>query len=133
MIRVHKSNVEPLIGPSDSAPIAGGPLALGIAWKQGNDWKSLAQFGRDKMHGATLAVSDARPAEVKFAVTYKLADSNVSEVVESYDITPNEIRVLAEAKGTVAAVAVRFPALVFDGERAPQIAIDGKTASVALD
>lgn len=133
LIRVHKSGVEPLIGPSDSAPIVGEPLALGIAWKRGNDWKSLAQFGRDKVHGATLAVSLATPEEVKFSVTYKIAQSNLSEIVESYDVTRNEIKVGTEAKGNVTSVSVRFPALVFDGERATDIAIDGATGSVTLD
>lgn len=39
-VRLHKTGVEGVIGPSDSLPSRLTPLAVGIGWSDGDTWKS---------------------------------------------------------------------------------------------
>ncbi len=132
LIRVHKSGVGALVGPSDSTPIKGGALATGIAWLGKDGWHSLAEMTGDKIKGAKLTVTESKTNLVKFAVRYELNQPDVTAMIENYEVTPDQIRVASEVQGDVSKIKVRFPALAFDGENAAQISINGAQASVAL-
>lgn len=133
LIRVHRRGVEPLIGPTDSSPIQARPLAVGVAWREGEHWQPLAGLDRAQVKSVRLSVSEARAERVRFSVRYEIGRPKVRAVVETYDLTPQQVRVTAEIEGDVDALQARFPALAFDGQRASQITLEGSRAVVQLD
>ncbi len=132
LIRVHRTGVEALVGPTDGSAIKDGPLAVGIAWREGEQWQSLAGLGQGEVREARLTVQDATPQSVRFSVRYELNRPTVKAVVEHYELTPTQVRVTTEVEGEVEQIQVRFPALAFDGQRASRILVDGARAIVQL-
>ncbi len=49
LIRIQKTGVDPLVGPTDSSAINDGPAAVGIAWREGDRWQSLAGLERKQI------------------------------------------------------------------------------------
>lgn len=161
LLRLHKSGVEPLVSlsassdvPSWKNPIKNTPLAVGIAWLNNNHWESLAQFGGGTFYSllprywqalaqfgggsvqsVTLNVEKETPQQVKFTVRYNLSWTKVKvkTVIETYEITPGRVRVMAKVDGNVERLKVRFPILTFDGERHTTICMEGATARVELE
>jgi hypothetical protein len=132
LIRVHRSGVDPLVGPSDGSAGSVGPLAVGVAWREGDRWQALAGLGADVIQRTTFAAAEAGPDRVKFTVRYHLGRPAVQAVEETYDLTPTQVRVTVVVDGEVSPLRMCFPALVFDGERAGRLALDGATATVQL-
>lgn len=132
LLRVHKAGVNPLVGPSDGAAIRDEPLAIGIAWLEDNLWQPLAGLGRKQIVNTAVAVHEATPQRVRFEVRYELNRPKVRAVIETYDLTPEQVRVTAEVDGEVDKLLVRFPALAFDGQRTSLIQVLGNTATVKL-
>ena len=133
LIRVHKTGVEPLIGPTDSSPIAEQPLALGIAWRETNGWQSLASLGMGKIKGSELKVSKMEREAVNFSVTYKVGRPPADSITEMYDISPEQVHVTSTVNGAASEVKVRLPAFVFDGQQATRIEITNATVAVGLN
>jgi hypothetical protein len=133
LIRVHKSDVDPLVGPTDSSAINDGPAAVSIAWSEGVRWQSLAAMGRKQIEQAEFSTEQNTVDHVRFKVRYVLNHQQVSAVTESYDLTPDHVQVTAQAEGDVTEVKAQFPAMAFDGASATQIDIVGATASVRLN
>ncbi|HXG23220.1 MAG TPA: hypothetical protein VNJ09_01600, partial [Chthonomonadales bacterium] len=129
LLRIHKAGVEPLIGPSDGSPLACGPLTVGIAWWE-EGWQSLAGVGIGEMAGTEVTIHKSTPQKVHFTVRYVLNRPAVQAVRETYELTPTQVRVTVEAEGNVPALIVRFPVLVFDGQRTSRITMDGAMATV---
>jgi len=132
LLRIHKAGVDPLVGPSDGAAIRDEPLAVGIAWLEGGRWQPLAGLGRGQISDAAVVVHETSPQKVSFTVRYEINRPQVRAVVETYDLTPERVRVKVEVDGAADKLLVRFPALAFDGQRASQILVDGDTATVRL-
>jgi hypothetical protein len=133
LIRVHKTGVESLVGPSDSSPIAEGALATGIAWRQGGEWKSLASLNKKEIKNLIFSAPAAQPDHVRFKIRYELAGTNATAVIENYDLTPTRVRISSEVEGPVTEIKVRFPALAFNGKDTSQISINGSKAAVRLN
>ena len=135
-VRIHKTGVEGVVGPSDSIPWRREPLALGIAWREGDAWRPLAGELYDLTRGPKLSMFRSDPTNVVFFVGYPVNSTNVSAVVETYDLTPQRARITTDVQGTVQGTAnevrVRFPALMFTGVRATRVSLEGNTASVTL-
>ncbi len=132
LLRIHKAGVEPLVGPSDGAAIRDEPLAVGIAWLEGNQWQPLAGLGRKQIVNTEVTVHEMNPQKVRFSIRYELNRSKVQAVVETYELTPTQVRVTAEIDGEVDKLLVRFPAMAFDGQRASRIQVRGNTVLVQL-
>ncbi len=133
LLRVHKAGVEPLIGPSDGAAIRDEPLAVGIAWWEGDRWQPLAGLGQKQMNPATVTGCEATTQRVVFAVRYPVARPLVQAVTETYELTPERVRVTVEVEGKVDRLLVRFPAFAFDGQRTSQITVQGAVVHVKID
>jgi hypothetical protein len=133
LIRVHKQGLESLVGPSDSSPIEKGPLAIGIAWREGDRWQPLAGLGKPDLKSASLRVIEATPGQVRFSVRYTVQRPGVRTVIESYDLTPEQVRVTAEIEGSASQLQVRFPAFVFDGMQPSQVHLDRAETTVRLN
>ncbi len=133
LLRVHKAGVEPLIGPSDGAAIRDEPLAVGIAWWEGDRWQPLAGLGQKQMNPATVTGCEATTQRVVFAVRYPVARPLVQAVTETYELTPERVRVTVEVEGKVDRLLVRFPAFAFDGQRTSQITVQGTVVHVKID
>ena len=133
LIRVHKTGIESLIGPSDVSPISDEALATGIAWREDGKWRSLASFGRGAIKGVQFSLLEAKPNHVRFKVRYELQRTNVIAVWENYDLTPSQIRVTAEIEGSAAEIKIQFPAFAFDGKDASQISVEDSRAVVRLN
>lgn len=132
LIRVHRRGVDSLVGPTDSSPIANGPLAVGVAWPEGERWQPLAGLGQGQVCASRLTVHDAGPDAVRFSVRYEPGQPNVHGVTELYELTPDQVRVTTTVDGEVDRLRLRYPALAFDGERAARITTDGAAATVRL-
>lgn len=132
LLRVHKAGVDPLVGPSDGAAIKDEPLAIGIAWQEGDRWQPLAGLGQGQIARVALTVHEQTPKRVAFTVRYEVNRPTARAVAETYELTPEQVRVTVEVDGAVDRVLVRFPALAFDGQRASQICVHGDAATVQL-
>ncbi|MFN3421020.1 MAG: hypothetical protein ACK40X_04760 [Armatimonadota bacterium] len=132
LLRVHKAGVDPLVGPSDGTAIKDEPLAIGIAWLESNQWQPLAGLGRKQIVNTTVTVHEATPQRVRFEVRYEINRPQVRAVVETYELTPEQVRVTAAVDGEVDKLLIRFPALAFDGQRTSLIQVLGNTATVKL-
>lgn len=131
LVRVHKAETESRLGLTDNAPINEGALAVGVAWKEGEQWMPLAAFGAGRMKSAKFDVlALPSPHAVVFSVTYEPDSKVVTAVVETYTVTPNKIKILAEIKGPVDKLRIRFPVLTFDGERASRLVLENNQAVV---
>ncbi|NET43253.1 hypothetical protein [Okeania sp. SIO2B3] len=158
LIRIHKAGVDPLVGPSATSDVPGWKnniqntaLAIGISWPKGKSWESLAQFGgytfysilprswkpmmqfgRGQVKDMVVDVHEETTQHLNFTVHYHLSSTQVNQVIETYDVTPKQIRVVAKVDGKVDRVKVCFPILVFDGEKETNIDIEGATAKISL-
>jgi hypothetical protein len=132
LLRVHRKGVDGLVGPSDGAAIKDEPLAVGIAWREGDRWQPLAGLGQRQIARVTLTVHAQTPQRVAFTVRYEVNRPTARTVAETYELTPTCVRVTASVDGTVDRLLVRFPALAFDGQRASRITVNGDTATVQL-
>ena len=131
LIRVHKSGVDSLVGPSDSAPAEPSPLAVGIAWQDGKSWQSLAGAKPDQIK-TKVTVEQTTVKRVRFRVYYELARAQIGSVEESYDLSPELVRVTAETRGGTPQIKVRFPAIAFDGQNTSRIAVTNSTVTVTF-
>lgn len=132
LIRVHKTGVDSLVGPSDSAPAEIAPLAVGIAWQQDGKWIPLAGLTDGQIKKATVTVQEERPSRVRFAVNFEVDRDAVHAVRMEYELTPDYVRVIAEVEGETPQVRVTFPALLFDGKDSGQVAINGSEATIKI-
>lgn len=133
LIGVHKAGVESVIGPSDSAAIREEPLAVGVAWREGNNWKPLASLDSSRITSVKFQLLRARPKEIEFSVRYEIRSNAVTSVLETYKVRPEMIAVHAEVGGATPGLQVRFPAFVFDGKDTTDINIHESQASVSLN
>ncbi|HEX4120946.1 MAG TPA: hypothetical protein VH619_10045 [Verrucomicrobiae bacterium] len=133
LIRVHKTGVDPLVGPTDVSDRKDGSAAAGIAWREGDHWQSLAALTKKDIKRVEFSTEANKPGHVQFKVRYVLGSPHVSAVVENYDLTPERVEVAAEVQGETDQVRVRFPALAFDGANATRIEVKGAKASVQLN
>jgi hypothetical protein len=133
LIRVHKTGMETLVGPSDTSAAGETPLAVGIAWHEGSEWKSLASMATNQVKSANLSVSETSPTQVRFTVRYNLERPEAQAVVENYVMTPGQVRVTANIEGKASQLRVSFPALALDGRQASQIRVEGSKAIVGLN
>ncbi len=131
LIRVQKSAVETLIGPTDSAPIKNEPLAVGVAWPEGGGWKSLASCGRGEIKSAKFELREAKARSVKFSVRYEMVSGPVKAVVENYEVAPEQAAVRAEVEGATH-LQIRFPAFVFDGQDTSGLVLEKNKAAISL-
>jgi hypothetical protein len=132
LLRIHRSGIETLIGPSDGTAIQESAVAVGIAWREGDHWQSLAAIGQSHPAIVTVTTQERTPELVRFTIRYGLDRPQVRSVIEHYELTPLRMRVTAELEGRATGIQVRFPAFAFDGERAARIAVDGGAATVEL-
>ncbi|MBW3624708.1 MAG: hypothetical protein KY468_14990 [Armatimonadetes bacterium] len=132
LIRIHKSGVDPLVGPSDSSPIDAGALAVGVGAWNGKGWDVLAGYGRKEVASTRVKVQHTQPNHVRFSVVYTVSSPVLSSVTETYDLTPERVRVTSEIAGSAERTQVRFPALVFDGKRVSAVEVNGNEARVRL-
>lgn len=133
LIRVHKSGCETLVGPSDSSPAEHQPWAIGVAWREGQQWQSLAGMGAKDLKEVKLAVVETTPERVRFTVRYELQRPGVRAVVENYELTPQQVRVAVEVEGKAPQLRVRFPAFACDGQSVSRITLDGGSVRVELN
>jgi hypothetical protein len=133
LIRVHKAGVESLIGPSDSTAVNQDALAVGIAWREGENWKSLASLGSGQIKPVKFQLLEATPEVVKFSVRYEVGSVAARSVLERYEVTPEQVSVSTEVQGSTPGLQIRFPAFVFDGETVSEITIHDSQASVSLN
>ncbi len=132
LLRVHKAGVDPLVGPSDGAAIRDEPLAIGIAWQEGDRWQPLAGLGQGQIGAAEVIVRESQPHRVVFTVRYPVNRAAVKAVTETYELTPERVRVTTEVDGVADHLLVRFPAFVFDGQRASTIVVEKNRVWVRL-
>jgi hypothetical protein len=134
LIRVHKTGVDPLIGPTDTSAKKDGQVAVGIAWRNGDRWQSLAELTTKQIKSVefTTAAEENKADHVRFKVKYILGEPDVQSISESYDLTPDRVEVTAEIEGHSDEVQVRYPAFAFDGASATRISLNGASASVQL-
>jgi hypothetical protein len=132
LIRVNKTDVNPLVGPTDGGAINEGPAAVGIAWPDGDHWQSLASLGRKQINRAEFSNGQNTADHVSFKVRYVLNHQAIPAVSESYDLTPDRVQVAVEAQGDVSRLLMQFPAITFDGGTTTQITISGSNATVRL-
>ena len=132
LIRIHKTGVDSLIGPSAGGAIVDGPVAIGIAWREEDNWQSLAALRHGQVE-SEFALQKAEPNDVRFSVRYVLNRPAVKAVVETYRVTPEQVEVNSEIEGNVSKLRVQFPALAFDGEEAFPIEIHDATATVRMN
>lgn len=132
LLRVQKAGVDPLVGPTDGSAIDDAPLAVGIAWPEGDGFEPLAVMGQGKITGSQVRIKSASPEDVRFSVLYQVGRPSVQSVLESYELTPGRVRVTAQLKGETSQLQIRFPVLLFDGEHSLHMAVAGDSASVEL-
>ncbi|MDB6110367.1 MAG: hypothetical protein JWR69_2117 [Pedosphaera sp.] len=133
LIRVHKTGVDPLVGPTDGGAIQTQSLAAGVAWREGERWQSLSALGQRQIRAVVFSSLEAKPSVVRFNVYYELQRPGVVGVSETYELTPDQVRVTAELLGTTKELRVRFPALAFAGQHASKITLAGSKATVGHD
>lgn len=133
LIRVHKTDVDPLVGPTDTSDSKDGSVAVGIAWREGDRWQSLAGLTKKEIKRVEFSTGEKSPEHVRFKIRYVLDQLNITAVVENYDLTPQRVEVTAEVDGETSEIQARFPAFAFDGANATQIALNGASASVQLN
>jgi hypothetical protein len=133
LIRIHKTGVDPLVGPTDSSAINDGPAAVGVAWREGDRWQSLAGLGQKQIDRTEFSTEQNKADHVRFKVRYAPGRSRIAAVVENYDLTPERVEVTAEVEGHPAEIKVQFPAMAFDGAAATQIVLKGANVSVRLN
>jgi hypothetical protein len=133
LIRVHKTGVDPLVGPTDVSDSKDGSAAVGIAWREGDKWQSLAGLTKKEIERTEFSTGKNAPDHVRFKVRYVLKKPNIVAVDEDYDLTPARVQVTAEVEGDVSEVKAEFPAFAFDGANATHIEVSASTASVQLN
>ena len=133
LIRVHKAGCEPLIGPTDGSPAAHQPWAVGIAWREGSQWRPLAGLGAKDLKEVRLSVAEVTPERVRFTVRYLVERPNVTAIAETYELTPKQVRVAVEVEGQGTQLRARFPAFACDGLNISRISCDGPSARVELN
>ncbi len=121
LIRVHRAGVAGLAGPSDSTPGEKFPAAIGIAWPDKSNWKSLASLRASELKKVELTIVEQQPNRVRFTTTYELVGQSIQKIIEEYDLTPSEVKIRSRAVGPCQKIQLRWPVLTFDGRNGAQI------------
>lgn len=132
LIRVQHAGLDTLPGPTDTPSIETEGLAVGVAWLERGRWQSLAGLGKNEIKEVKVTKLEEKLDHVRFAIRYQLGRPEIPSLTETYDLTPDGVRVTAEVEGKIKQLRVRFPAMAFDGERTMDIALKGAAATVSL-
>lgn len=132
LLRVHRRDLDEVLGPGGNAPACDVPLAVGVQWLTRGEWQSLAQCSSSQVT-AHLTRNDAGRDEVSFEVHYQLSGALIEGLTEQYLLRPGHLEVRVRFDGPIDRWRVRFPAFVFDGKRTGQVDVEANTATVSLD
>jgi hypothetical protein len=142
LIRVHKTGMNPQLGPSDSitagkayeAPSgAATTAAIGAAWKDSSGkWHRLAEFQNGAIKSATLSDVSESQDRVAFTVTYTGAFSGPTSVVESYAVTPGGVALTTTLTGYAGPAEYVWPMLADNGAAKTDIGVDFGTVHTTL-
>jgi hypothetical protein len=144
LLRVHKRNFNPQLGPSEgliSTKVENYPAdaprttaAIGGAWKDVNgNWKRLAEYPGSAITSASVVDVHADPSRVSFSVVYQGYFSGPKLIVEHYVITPEQVEQTVELPGYTGPTRIKFPVLedLGDGTKT-HISTTDNTARVTL-
>jgi hypothetical protein len=145
LLRVHKKNFNPQLGPSEGLITTntekypeGAPrttAAIGGAWQDvTGSWKRLAEFPEKAITSTSVLDVNADPSRVSFTVVYNGYFSGPKFVAEHYVITPEQVEQSIDFPGNAGPTRITFPLLddLGDGVKT-QIQSAGKAIRVTLE
>jgi len=119
LLRIQKTDIDPLAGFTGAPPGNKNALALGVAWGKDGVNETLAQFWRGTVN-ATLTVIQDCCDSLKFEVKYQIRSKLVDSVTEVYEVSTRFVNVTATLQGKNAEnmdwLHVVFPVFLFDGK-----------------
>lgn len=145
LIRVHRTGVHPLVGPSDVGRASAEttwwdgrqwrsraslgppacPSSFGVAWQEQGVWRSLADYGQGDPLSATLELLQASPDFVHFQLIYSLRrEQRPITVVERYQLRPDQLLVTVTVRAQEQ-LKLRIPVFASDGRDEACIECDG--------
>jgi len=132
LIRIHKTGVDPLVGPSDTSAIAVFPVAVGVGWLADDKWEYLAQFGENKV-SCSHVFHEQTPELVHFEVTYKITDGpQYTTIIEEYEVRPDSVQVRTRTDPPVPKLKIRFPIFQSDGSTSSTFTVKGNKVAVSF-
>jgi hypothetical protein len=138
LLRIHFHDGVPQVGLSDGVLAETGcvlpktkraNLSIGLAWKTGGAWRSLADLSN---LSSTVTDTDTSEGETRFKVSYSFGNDPVSQVSESYSLSRNRLQVHYDMVGAVDSVAVRVPITTSDGHEENTLSVGDNSVSVSL-
>lgn len=100
---------KPVDAPSTAA-------AIGVSWQDVNGrWRSLAEYGGDRLTSAALLDVQEAPDRVSFQVVYGGYFSGPALVSERYVVTPDAVHLIVELPGYSGPMRFQWPMAAGDG------------------
>jgi hypothetical protein len=96
------------------APSVGGGTAIGMGWIAGGKVEYLATMPPDQIVGQ-LVSQNLSGRTLHFSVRYRLRNSAVKAVTETYALDAETVRVTVAVEGGIDRLLIRYPAFVTDG------------------
>jgi T5SS/PEP-CTERM-associated repeat protein len=130
LLRIHKKNSNPQIGPSDGIVNGTKAAAVGVEFKDiSNNWRRLAEFTN-----LNVAIEDVneKPDKVSFTVIYTGSFNGPSSIIEHYILSPTGMQLSVELTDYSDSLRLVWPLLVDDGNQTSLVEQNGSTISVSL-
>lgn len=112
--------------PHYQMPLPNSPraVALGVGWPVGDDWRTLAQSGRDT-HDVEVCVEREEASGVEFTVSYLDREGalGTARVNEHYTLSGEGLRVACEVPG-LSRLRLQAPVIETDGTERSEVALD---------
>lgn len=143
LMRIHRSGMNPQIGPSDTLLEHSWPQmpagetttsAIGPEWT-GSDGavRRLGQFGKPVGLQVNVSEIEQSPERVHLLVKYDGELSGPKTISEAYTVTPEQVQIVSEVEGAKGTTAFTWPVLAFDGKTSTSIDVKDHTVTVSLD
>jgi hypothetical protein len=143
LMRIHKSGMNPQIGPSDTLLEHSWPQmpsgetttsAIGPEWT-GTDGaqKRLGMFGGQAKLQVSVSEVEQSPEREHLLVKYDGQLSGPKTISEEYTVTPDQVKIVSSVEGADGMTAFTWPVLAFDGRTTAAIDVKEHTVTVSLD
>lgn len=144
LIRIHLSNSNPQLGPSDGVvhafdrtrrpwvDLGGENLTVGPAWRDAaGNWRRLADYS--PVDPPAVEIIKQTAAEVCFAVTYTGDFDGAERIRQKITINKNGVTVEDTVTGpAIKDFRIYYPALAFDGLEKSNITTDGNSVRISF-
>lgn len=134
VLRLQKSHIYPLLGPSDAAPSKSGKaIAYALAWANKSGITRLAELERSTDVDIQVHVSECSATRAIVNLEYRGSLHGASYILRKFTVTPEIVIVCDEVVGDVDYLIEEIPVLLSDGRDDTLVTVNSHRVDVCME